>query len=210
MHKKKSLQTSSPKMSTLDNHPDAIKITPNVFTCSDLKYLVEIDGQVVAFADDEETGIEIVKSLCTSEAKFFEKPGKREVFQRVLDGSRTIQICTRSLGYVMNGGINQKEVITLTAVPKAMYFKNAPVRAKYSLGEEASASTATAEKKVVPPRHDTVTLQNTGGVATTIVMPQGGTSVEVPVNSEVATKPQFVRRDTGAVGVINESLGEWF
>ncbi len=196
-------------MSTLDNHPDAIKITPNVFTCSNLKYLVEIDGQVVAFADDEETGIEIVKSLCTSEAKFFEKPGKREVFQRVLDGSRTIQICTRSLGYVMNGGINQKEVITLTAVPKAMYFKNAPARMKYSL--EAEASTAVAvEKKVAPTRPDTATLQNTGGVATTIVMPQGASTTEIPVNNETATKPQFVRRDTGAVGVINESLGEWF
>lgn len=200
-------------MSTLDNHPDAVKITPNVFTCSDLKYLVQIDGQVVAFADDEETGIEIVKSLCTAEAKFFEKPGKREVFQRVLDGSRTIQICTRSLGYVMNGGVNQKEVITLTAVPRAMYFKNAPVRARYSSRGLVSGEYLLDGQAVVPKKVqvDTVTLQN-GGVATTIVMPQGTSTITVPVNvnTENATKPQFVKKDTGAVGVVNESLGEWF
>lgn len=148
--------------------PDAIKITPNVWTCSELLYLIRIDGETFAFANDEETGLEIIKSVCTSEVKRWEKPSYRNVFQRVLDDGRHVEICTQSLGNLVNGPVKTREVLTLTAVPKGMYFKNPP-----------------GQKAVIP--GEVIVSRAEGAEQTPRII--------VPVKDGLATKPSFVRPD---------------
>lgn len=147
--------------------PDAIKITPNVWTCSDLVYLVQIDGEVFAFSDDEETGLEIIKSVCTSEVKRWEKPGYRNVFQRVLEDGKHVEICTQSIGNIVNGPVKTREVMTLTPVPKGVYFK-------------------------VPPVH---TKSEAKGLQTASRVEPEPTRIVVPVKDGLATKPSFAKKD---------------
>ena len=102
-----------------------IKITSDVFTTNEIKHLIQIDGEVFAFADSEAIGLEIIKSVCTVEVKRYEKPDVK-VFQRVLKDGKEVHICTQELGYVMNSGIKKKEIITLTPVPRAILIQ-API-----------------------------------------------------------------------------------
>jgi hypothetical protein len=103
-----------------------IKITPDVFTASIIKYLVRIDKQEFAFADDEKTALAIINSLANAEVKKLANPGVK-VFRRDLNDGKEVQICTQSLGVLMNGRVSRNTVIDLIPVPKVFIILPEPV-----------------------------------------------------------------------------------
>jgi hypothetical protein len=105
---------------------EKIQITSDVFTTSEINYLIKNDNQYFAFAEDDQTAKSILKSICEVEVKKLESSSTK-VFQRVLDDGNEIQICTQSLGYLMNGGIKKKKVLRIIPVSKAFSLNTPPV-----------------------------------------------------------------------------------
>ena len=103
-----------------------IKITPDVFTASIIKYLVRIDKQEFAFADDEKTAMAIINSLANSEVKKLTSPSVK-VFRRDLNDGKEVHICTQALGVLVNGRVSKNMIIDLIAVPKVFIILPEPV-----------------------------------------------------------------------------------
>jgi hypothetical protein len=101
---------------------EKIKINSDVFTTSELKYLVRVDGKVFAFTDNEEDAVAIIASYATSEIKKLENPGVK-VFSRELKDGKEVQIHTQNLGYVINGGLVKAHIIDMISVPRAVIVK---------------------------------------------------------------------------------------
>lgn len=99
---------------------DRIAITPNVFTTSSIKYLIRIDKEEFAFADDEKTALLIINSLAISEVKRLSGPGVK-VFRQDLQDGKEVKICTQSLGLLVNGRVIRSTIIDVIPVPKVWF-----------------------------------------------------------------------------------------
>lgn len=104
----------------------SIKITSDVFTVSVIKYLIRIDKEEFAFADDEKSALAIINSLANAEVKKLANPAVK-VFRRDLHDGKEVQICTQTLGVVMNGRVSRNTVIDVIAVPKVFITMAEPV-----------------------------------------------------------------------------------
>lgn len=123
---KSSLEKDISIMQGISIMEGAIPITKEVFTTSELKYLVKIDGQEFAFADDLRSAYAIVNSIATAEVKKLSKPGKK-VFRRDLDSESQVQVCTQTTGYLLNGGITKEMILTIVPVPRTFIVRSEPV-----------------------------------------------------------------------------------
>jgi hypothetical protein len=99
---------------------DKIQITSNVFTTSDIKYLIRIDNEEFAFANDEKTALSIINSLAISEVKKLSGPNVK-VFRQDLQNGKEIKICTQSLGVLMNGRVVRNILIDVIPVPRVFF-----------------------------------------------------------------------------------------
>jgi len=95
------------------------KSTPikGIFILPEYSYVICINGKQIGFADDENSGISIVKSIATTEMKKIVRPATK-VLSHEFHGGREIRICTRSIGTLWNGKIKTAILVNLVKVSK--------------------------------------------------------------------------------------------
>lgn len=94
-----------------------VKITSDVYTASIIKYLIRIDKEEFAFADDEKSALAIINSLANDEVKKLTNDSVR-VFRRDLQDGKEVQVCTQAIGILMNGRVTKHTIIDVIPVPK--------------------------------------------------------------------------------------------
>lgn len=94
-----------------------VKITSDVYTASIIKYLIRIDKEEFAFADDEKSALAIINSLANDEVKKLTNDSVR-VFRRDLQDGKEVQVCTQAIGILMNGRVIKHTIIDVIPVPK--------------------------------------------------------------------------------------------
>lgn len=102
---------------------DILPIAPNVFSTSEAKYLIRIDKEEFAYADDEKSALSIINSLAIAEIKKLANTTTK-VFRQDLHDGKEVRICTQALGYLVNGRITKNTVIDLVCIPKVVFSQS--------------------------------------------------------------------------------------
>ena len=98
----------------------AVSVTSEVFTVSDIKYVVRVNGEPCVFFDTELDAISSIRSIAINESQRYEGP-KTKVFLR--HGNNEIDICTQTPGYLFAGQVKVEVKIDITPVARAIFVQ---------------------------------------------------------------------------------------
>lgn len=99
-----------------------MKITPEVVTVNNIRFLVRQDEQELVFVDTEQEAKLVVDSFANAEQNRLTTPSVR-VLRRDHDDGKKVELRTQTLGYIVNGRVLRETVIDYIPIGQAQVVK---------------------------------------------------------------------------------------
>ena len=113
-----------------------IKITPEVRSDDCIQYLIRVDGEELAFVENEKDAILVVDSLAAEETRRLTGEWTK-VYREDLQGGRKVVLSTQYLGRIVNGSITPFETIDMIPVGHVVL-----IRGRHERSDEEDLNTS--------------------------------------------------------------------
>lgn len=123
-----------------------MKITPEVITVNNIRYLIRQDEQELVFVESEKEAKLVVDSFANAEQKRLTTSSTR-VFRVDYDDGKRVELRTQSLGYIVNGRTLRETVIDYIPIGQAHVVKG-----RHSLEGDWPKSVSDSEPLVSQPK----------------------------------------------------------
>lgn len=115
------------------SHAEEVTITDEVVMDANVKYLIRIGGEEVAFVDTEKDAKLVVDSIASSEQKRL-KDDWIKVFREDVEDGKKVTISIQPLGRFFNGSVQEYTVVDMIPIGHATIVKNDEEGEKYDIG----------------------------------------------------------------------------